>query len=284
MRRLGSRALRGACGRRWLQQGVHVPHGTPVASAAVMKDWPTQAVPGNFHMLPEQRAKGRLLPRDTGKIPKNFLLSVLYAEQPIPVEALWDTCACDSECVLEGKAHLRQVLKQCRDEGFVHFEKQTIVSADGRSSTHQWVCLLTRERYEDVRAIALAGQHGGAGNTAPQTPTQLGLRGDAAEATAASMGHFEALNDKAKDEHLAALAAAVAATQQPLRRFQRKTIDYLPYTDANGRVKTMWWYNTAEDDASALLQSQAPGHSDGAAKQVSSGEAAAAESKAKLPE
>lgn len=261
------------CGVRRLQVGVHVPHGTTVAAGASMKNWPKQQIPQNFNMLQEQRRKGRMFPRDVGRVPRDFVLRVLFTEQPVPVEDLWSACNSDSECVLEGKNHLRQILKQCRDEGFLVFEKQSVdingmcvgqqVSRQYKRSNEtveKWCCVLTRERYADCQEIASMSQQNTESNASAE---DLGLQGDAAVSTDSS--RQEAMDtlsssggagfSSAKHHHVQQLLKAISMTKTPLRKYERYTIDYLPYTDANGRVSTMWWYETEEKkDAEMMLE------------------------------
>jgi hypothetical protein len=211
------------------QVGVHVPHAQAYRGARV-KAWPRQSVPANLSLLPEQRWAMQPLPRDTGKVPRNFVLKMLYFEQPCPVDSLWQSCVQDAECVLDSRRHLRDVLKQCRDENFVTFEKDAAAG---------WVCHLTRERFEEVRSMV---------NMLPDavaTPASAGMRGDAAERTAASGDTFRELSTADKAQHLAMLRAQTDAANKMLAEFQRVEIEYVPYTDINGKVRFQWFYDTA---------------------------------------
>lgn len=211
------------------QAGVHLPHGAKY-SAAKMKHWPEQNVPENFSFTEEQRFRVQPMPRDTGKIPRDFLLSVLYRNQPCEISALWEHCVADPQVVLDSKKHLRDVLQQARNEGFVTFEKDAV--------TQQWLCHLTRERFEEVRAIVAAKTEA--------TENYSGLRGAAATETSELAASFHSMNEEAKREHLRLLSEQVTETSRHLRKFQRTEIDYLPYTDLNGKVNFMWWYETMD--------------------------------------
>nr|CCC90852.1 conserved hypothetical protein [Trypanosoma congolense IL3000] len=213
---------------RW-QCGVHTPHGT-VYHGAKMKHWPEQRIPENFKFTEEQRFRSKAIPRDVGTIPRNFVLSVLYRHQPCEVGSLWEYCTHDPDIVLDSKRHLREVLKQAREEEFITFERDTTSS--------EWLCFLTRERYEEVRQIAAA--------KAEATSLQSNIRGSAATDTSTFCEKFKEMNGEAKEAHLQRLRKEVADTTRHLRRFQQRDIDYLPYTDLNGKVNFMWWYESRD--------------------------------------
>lgn len=218
------------CAVSLFQTGVHLPHGVSYGSAAKMKHWPTQSIPENFAFLDEQRYRSKAMPRDTGKIPRDFVLSVLYRHQPCEVSQLWGHCVADPQIVLDSKRHLREVLQQARAEGFVAFEQD--------AGTQAWLCTLTRERFEDVRAIVAAKTEA--------AEQYAGLRGAAAAETADIAARFHEMDEQTKEKHRKLLQEEVRQTTQRLRRFQRTEIDYLPYTDLNGRVNFMWWYESSD--------------------------------------
>ncbi|CBH11630.1 hypothetical protein, conserved [Trypanosoma brucei gambiense DAL972] len=213
---------------RW-QSGVHTPHGV-VYRGAKMKNWPEQRIPENFKFTEEQRFRTKAIPRDVGTIPRNFVLGVLYRHQPCEVGGLWEHCTNDPEIVLDSKRHLREVLKQAREEGFVTFERDAI--------SNEWLCFLTRERYEEVQRIVTAKSEA--------VDTHSGLRGAAATETSTYAEKFREMNVEAKEAHARRLEEEVANTTRYLRRFQQREIDYLPYTDLNGKVNFMWWYETRD--------------------------------------
>jgi len=247
------------------QVGAHVPHSEAFKGAR-MKNWPRQKVPSNLEFLPEQRWSMQPVPRDTGKVPRNFVLKMLYFEQPVAVDGLWRRCTQDPECVLESRRHLREVLKQCRDENWITFDKSfdTTTSsasnninntsssenaentnASSSSSSHnnqqqQWMCFLTRERFEEVRSMV---------NMLPDaagSPMSAGMRGDAADETADSAEVFRNLTESDKIQHLEMLRTQTEAASKLLNEFQRVELDFVPYTDMNGKVKQMWFYETTD--------------------------------------
>ncbi|EPY38986.1 hypothetical protein AGDE_04943 [Angomonas deanei] len=221
------------------QSGVHTPPGVSY-NAARMKGWPQQKVPENFKFTEEQRFKTKALPRDTGRIARDFLLSVLYQHQPCEVSTLWEHCMCDPQIVLDSKKHLRDVLHQARSEGYVSFEKDPL--------TQKWVCHLARERYEEVVRMVSART---------ESLDHYGkLRGAAASETTEFAANFNEMNEEAKREHLAFLTEQVKETTQRLKKFQRTEIDYLPYTDLNGKVNFMWWYETVDVKDTPTLPSE----------------------------
>jgi hypothetical protein len=256
---------------RIYQVGAHVPHSAAFRGAT-MKAWPRSAIPTNFQFLPEQRLAIKPLPRDTGRVPRNFVLRLLYLNQPVVMDDLWNLCTNEAGCVLDSKRHLREVLKTCRDESFVYFDRHP--------DTGAWVCNLARERYEEVKAMVVSSDD--------RSPAALGMRGAAAQATAASLaavkfenastepptastsdeipsaeaaGTADAAvsgssyhNDSAaaQEAYIAKLRQAVAQSQDIARRFRRVDVDYLPYTDLNGKVKFMWWYDTQDGPAPGI--------------------------------
>ena len=240
--------LRRTIRRLWME-GIHVPRGTNYQGAR-MKHWPTTPPPKNLNLTREQRLRMEALPRDVGMIPRDFVLNVLYLNQPCEVDKLWEMCTEDPTSVMESKRHLRAVLKQCREEGFVYFERDT--------GTDGWICLLTRERFEEVRAMAKTA----AENATPASVSVL--RGSAVAETAAIAEKFESFDEETQKKHAAELAEAVKATNEAVRKYQRTEIDYLPYTDINGKVNFMWWYDVrdAAMDAKGAEALSSPEQSD----------------------
>jgi len=254
------------------QVGAHVPP-TEAFRGARMKNWPRQKIPSNLEFLPEQRWNMQPIPRDTGKVPRNFVLKMLYFEQPTAVDSLWKKCVQDPECVLESRRHLREVLKQCRDENFIYFEKEydphaaelleeggnsnTNNSSDDKKSSNKhkntesssssasvqkWMCYLARERFEEVKHLV---------NMLPDaagSAMSAGMRGDACDETHASSEAFRELDLSERDKlrHLERLRTQTEKAGKMLNDFQRVELDYIPYTDLNGKVKQMWFYETSD--------------------------------------
>lgn len=214
------------------QQGVHTPLGEQFTGAK-MKQWPEQAIPAGFTFTPEQRFSLKAMPRDVGRIPRNFVLQILYRQQPASVDGLWESCQRDSGMVLESRRHLREVLKQAREEGFIYFERD--------SETQAWQCLLTRERYAEVEKLVDQA----AENAVLESPT---LRGEAVAETEGYSTEYQSMSVEDKLDHIAKLKEQVLSTSAKVRSFTRNEVDYLPYTDLNGKVNFMWWYE-AKDGA-----------------------------------
>lgn len=212
------------------QVGAQVPHSAAFRGAR-FKRWPRQQLPHNLAFLPEQKWTMKPLPRDTGKIPRDFVLTVIYKMQPVNVADLWDLCTCEAGCVLDSKRHLRAVLKQAREEGWLLFEKDAAADA--------WICSLTRERFEEVRSMAQQ-------DAATQTAAHAGLRGQAAEQTTENSSAFEHMTVDEKRQHLAQLQTALRSSNERVERFQRTEVDYLPYTTLHGKVDFMWWYESKD--------------------------------------
>jgi hypothetical protein len=233
------------------QSGIHVPKGKGF-NAARMANWPEAKIPDNFHFQEEQRFRLKAVPRDTGKIPRDFLLTVLYRHQPCEIDKLWDLCSADPRCVLDSKRHLRAVLKQAREEGFLSLEK--IVTSTEESAAVDWHCVLSRDRYAEVKQMVAKVADSSA------IATASGLRGGNITETTESLSAFRELNEEAKKEHKAMLEKQVAETTEMLRKFQRTEIDYLPYTDLNGKVQFMWWYE-ARDRSNRAADSLPEGNS-----------------------
>jgi hypothetical protein len=227
--------------QRLYQVGAQVPHGMAYRGAR-MRTWPRQQLPHNLSFLPEQRWAMKPIPRDIGRVPRDFVLSVVYKAQPVNVGELWDLCTGEAGCVLDSKRHLREVLKQAREEGFLVFEKDV--------GANTWVCSLARERFEEVRTIVIT-------DSANQTAAQAGLRGRAAERTTESSTAFEAMDATDKVTHVAQLRDALRASNQRVERFQRTEVDYLPFTTLNGKVDFMWWYESRDVSAEAAANAAA---------------------------
>lgn len=226
--------------RRLFQSGVHTAKGAGVYSNAKIKNWPEQKIPDDFRFTDEQRFRLKAMPRDIGRIPRDFVLSVVYQNQPCEVDKLWDMCSTDPRCVLDSKRHLRAVLKQAREEGWITFEK----SQDVAASESQWTCVLTRERFSEVKQII-------SGHVEASATSGVGLRGANLAETTEALQAFKEMNEDAKATHLRLLKEQVKLTTERLRRFQRTEVDYLPYTDLNGKVQFMWWYETRDQTAPA---------------------------------
>ena len=220
--------------------GVHMPREQiNNYQGAHHKHWPspkTMAPPRNFKMTIEQKQKMEGIPRDTGTIPRDFLLNLMYMHQPLEVDKLWELAIMDSNCMLDSKRHVRAVLKQCREEGFCYFERDSVSDA--------WMVMLTRERFEEVKGLARASAEANA------TPHNVSvLKGSAVAETqrfADEFTHAFEGNTKAKEDHLVALSEAVEKSNAKVRNYTRTEIDYLPYTDVNGKVGFMWWYDVRD--------------------------------------
>lgn len=223
------------------QSGVHTPHGTRY-NAARIKNWPLQNIPSNFAFTTEQKMRAKFIPRDTGKIPRDFVLSVLYRHQPCEVSALWNYCSSDPRVVLDSKKHLRDVLQQMRSEGFINFEKNL--------NSQVWECYLTREKYEYVRNLV-------------RSNSSLHATADAENSIAGTLTNEMSQTDnitltpKSEEEHpttpivdlqgkMLQLEHELAETTKQLSKYQHVEADYLPYTDLNGKVNFMWWYETTD--------------------------------------
>lgn len=207
------------------QAGVHVPHGAKYFAARI-KNWPAQNIPSNFSFTSEQIFKAKFIPRDTGKIPKEFVLSVLYRHQPCEVSELWSFCARDPRIVLDSKKHLRDVLQEMRSEGYITFEKNT--------HSHQWECHLTRERHKEVRELVLNSTC--SIGESSEYPAQADLLKE----------EEEELSTEKKAHRLRELEKKLEKSTRALHQFQNIESDYLPYTDLNGKVNFMWWYETVD--------------------------------------
>ena len=220
-----------------------------------MKSWPRQQLPQNFNFLPEQKWTMKPLPRDTGRIPRDFVLTVVYKAQPVNVAELWGLCTCESGCVLDSKRHLRDVLKQAREEGFLVFERD--------EATDAWSCSLTRERFEEVRSMVTE-------DAATQTAAHAGLRGKSADKTTELAAAFQHMDRSEKLDHVDKLREALRDSNAQVEQFQRTEAEYLPYTTLNGKVDFMWWYESRDVSASA-----AGGGPDGDVQALPSGTGAA---------
>lgn len=201
---------------------------------ARIKYWPLKRnIPENFCFTAEQRYRATSIPRDTGKIPKDFVLSMLYRHQPCVVSCLWSFCVSDPRIVLDGKKHLREVLQQLRAEGYVTFEKNF--------HTREWEAHLTRERYDDVRSIVKSALFAAEQREEKKllSPSKSSLNTELINPS------VEALNASEKEDHLAKLEKQLALTTKKLSQHQFVEMDYVPYTDLNGKVKFMWWYETS---------------------------------------
>lgn len=213
-----------------------------------MKHWPRKReIPENFAFTPEQRYRAKSIPRDTGKIPKDFVLSILYRHQPCEVSDLWSFCLADPRIVLDGKRHLREVLQQLRAEGYVTFEKNL--------HSQKWEGHLTRERYEDVRRIVKSALFSVESSDEASFPPAI----ESSLNTEAVDTPLESLSASEKAVQLETLEKELALTTQKLAKYQFVEIDYLPYTDLNGKVKFMWWYETSSlppQEATGLLEEE----------------------------
>lgn len=199
-----------------------------------MKHWPQKRrIPENFSFTSEQRYRAKSIPRDTGKIPKDFVLSILYRHQPCVVSHLWSLCAADPRIVLDSKKHLREVLQQLRSEGYVTFEKNL--------HSQEWESHLTRERYNDVRKIVKSALFS-TGSTKEQN---ISPTAESSFDTVSLDVSTNALSTTERVAELKKLEEQLAQTTKNLAKYQFTEIDYLPYTDLNGKVKFMWWYETS---------------------------------------
>ena len=195
--------------------------------AAKMKHHPDIIkVPNNFrwhrHVFDH-----KALPRGTSGKPMNFVLSVLFYNQPCKLENLWSKCLEVPGIPLDSRRHLRQVTHQARMEGWIHFEK--------KEDTH-WYVYFNPDRYEEVKYLVQSWRSDWLDK----------ISGNPGQSTAFESIQTVAKSDETnKKSHMDHVRKALVDANKRLGDFERTTIDYLPYTDPNGKVNFMWWYEMA---------------------------------------
>ena len=167
------------------------------------------------------------LPRGTSGKPMNFVLSVLFYNQPCRLDSLWTKCLEVPGIPLDSRRHLRQVTHQARMEGWIYFEK--------KEDTH-WYVYFAPDRYEEVKFLVNSWRQ-----------DWIESIGDSAKHAASSKEVVNVDSEKAeaKKEHMDHIRQALVDANKRLGDHERTTIDYLPYTDPNGKVNFMWWYEMA---------------------------------------
>ena len=85
------------------------------------------------------------IPRDCGEIPRNYILRMVYFNQPITAAALWEELKKQTDTPVDSRRHMTLVLKMARIEEWVYFEKN--------QDSNDWVMNITRERYPDVQRL-----------------------------------------------------------------------------------------------------------------------------------
>lgn len=65
----------------------------------------------------------RSIPRDLGQVPRDYLIRLLYFNQPCTTDTLWTLAKADNACPLDSKRHLKQVMKIATLQNWVIFEK-----------------------------------------------------------------------------------------------------------------------------------------------------------------
>jgi len=106
---------------------------------------PRYDIPANRRIKDFFQHKPKAIPRDVGEIPRNYILRFVYFNQPITSMGLWELMKKQADCPFDSKHHLQLVMKFARLDGWIYFE----INQD----SNQWVCNLTRERYNDVQAL-----------------------------------------------------------------------------------------------------------------------------------
>mmetsp|Transcript_9777 Transcript_9777/g.14796 ORF Transcript_9777/g.14796 Transcript_9777/m.14796 type:complete len:247 (-) Transcript_9777:17-757(-) len=207
-------------------------------SAAKMKGHPDFIkVPENFrwHKHFEQVP----LPRGTSGKPMNFVLTVVFYNQPCRLENLWNKCMEVSGIPLDSKRHLRQVLHQARMEGWIFFEQKDDV----------WYALFCQDRYEEVKWLVTKWREDWI-KTIDGNPHQTEVT------KVIEKGSSSSITDRRL--HLEKMRKALVEANEKLNTFERTTIDYLPYTDPNGKVQFMWWYELTVKNKTRTTSSLEP--------------------------
>eukprot|EP00760_Papus_ankaliazontas_P020906 PhM_4_TR18607/c0_g1_i1/m.30928 len=247
------------CSRFWLSAAATSATGATTSSSASKSNgkapstmpfrevYPTAAkiaghpesiqVPKNFRWhdpLMEQVP----LPRGTCAEPLYFVLSVIYYNQPCRMAQLWSLCSQVPFVPLDSRRHLRQVVHQARHEGWVFFEKN--------AETHQWYVYPTRERHEELKVLVRGWREAwmqrvaaGSGGSEPANVAER-----TQSTTAPANAAFQNMSPQDRVAHMEKVQEQLFALQTKLAKHERTSMDYLPYTDPNGRVHFMWWYDT----------------------------------------
>jgi hypothetical protein len=72
---------------------------------------------------PMTQHKLRAIPRDLGQIPREYIIRLLYFNQPCTVDTLWTLSKADESCPFDSKKHMKQVLKIATLQDWVVYEK-----------------------------------------------------------------------------------------------------------------------------------------------------------------
>ena len=127
---------------------------------------------------------------------------------------------------LDSRRHLRQVIHQARMEGWIYFEKKE----------EHWYVYFCQDRYEEAKYLVSKWRTDWIKNISGN-PHQSTITG--------SLGKLSDAKPVDKLEHMKRMREALVEANKKLSAFERTTIDYLPYTDPNGKVNFMWWYESA---------------------------------------
>ena len=198
-----------------------------VYGAAKIKDHPEKIeIPKNFkwntHVFYHKP-----LPRGTSGEPLYFVLAVLFYNQPCRVATLWNICRQIPFVPLDSRRHLREVVHQARREEWIYFDK-----------TDCWYIYPTRERYEELKTVVSKWRETWLSRHNERTPDISPNKQEVSQFVAQ-------LGEKEKGRHQEQIEGQLGQMEHKLRKYERTQIEYLPYTDPNGKVNFMWWYDTS---------------------------------------
>ncbi len=72
---------------------------------------------------PETQKWIRSIPRDLGQIPRDYIIRLLYFNQPCTTDTLWTLAKADDACPLDSKRHMKMVMKIATLQNWIIFEK-----------------------------------------------------------------------------------------------------------------------------------------------------------------
>jgi len=158
-----------------------------------------------------------------------FVLAILYYNQPVQIKNLWDLCRSIPLVPLDSRRHLRQVIHQARLEGWIHFEKTDRI----------WMAYPTRERYNELKTTVCEWREKWLKQQGSKNYNKNMPCGD----TLLSFANRLPASDT--DVHYDRIGEQLNRIKPMLNKHEHTKIAYLPYTDPNGKVNFMWWYDSA---------------------------------------
>ena len=172
------------------------------------------------------------IPRDFGEIPRNFLLRILFANQPIGSAELWERLKERTDCPYDSQTHMREVLRFARKQNWVYAEKN--------QANNKWYWHVHRRRMSEVQSLLDHDRVHERDEELAKPQREMALQKEQ-----------ELNQEEALDKSIVLLQQQLVASVCKLREFNPAAAAELPCSTGDGGVDVAWHWKTSGSVAAA---------------------------------